>query len=203
MEGCTVKIKLLILLVVLTAGLSACSPPKPFDFSLNNVPVSRTKFPYRLTSVAVNVETRDDPTGDKYGSRPPGLEKFAEPLKSSVEDALNKSAIFSYESHKFCSLDIKILGIKYERMGIHFPVTLYARYSVIDLDSGKPVFNKVIIGHGSTPAGYNFFGAVRSRHSLILSGRSNVRNFIQVLEHFVMKNYSVENTGEEFMHPES
>lgn len=197
------KIRMLFVLVGLAAMLSACSAPKPFDFSLNNVPVSKNKFPYRLESVSVNVETRDDPTGGHYGSRPAFLEKFAEPLKSSVRDALDKSAVFDYGSHKFCSIDIKILGIKYSVIGINFPTTLYARYSIIDLDSGRPIFNEVISGHGTTPMGYSFFAIVRSRHSLMLSGRSNVRHFIAAFDNFVAGRYRAESPSTQLASPES
>lgn len=173
-----------------TLMLAGCSPPAPFDFSINNVPVSVVKFPYRLNSVTVNVDTNENENVSAYGTRPVGLEKFVQPLKNSIQDAVNKSAIFDYNSKRFCTIDVKILGISYSLLGITFPTKLYASYSIINLQTGKPIFIKVIEGYGSTPMGYSFLGAVRDRNSIILSGQSNVRNFIDEFEAFTQKHYA-------------
>lgn len=161
--------------------LTGCSPPPPLDFSLNNVPITRDKVPYRLASVSVTEENRvDRPNG--YGSLPPESTKLVSPLKDSIQDALNRSASFNYQSKNYAALDVKILGIKYALFGVNFPVTIYADYSLIDLGSGSPIYDRIVAGHGATPFDYSYFGVVRQRHSLVEAGKSSVRNFLLDLE---------------------
>lgn len=178
------------LFVAAALVLTGCTSPKPFDFSLNRVPVAKVKLPYRLTNVSVNVESSGAIDEAAYGTRPPGLENLVQPLKNSIQDAVDKSAMFDYNSRKFCALDVKIIGIKRELAGMNFSTTLYVRYSIVNLNSGRPIFNEIVPGFGTTPLGYNFFGAIRSRHSVIKSGKEDVKNFIFAAEQFSFANFS-------------
>ena len=171
-------------LIAAAVLLAACTPPEPLDFSLNQVPVSNGKIPCKLQSITVNVENQPDYGDGQYGTRPTALVQFKDPMKSALEDGLDRSASFDYKSSGTCSVDAKILGMKYEGAGITFPTNIYIEYQIMSLDSGSPVFSTIVSGYGQTDFGYNFIGVIRARHSMVVSGEDAVRNMISATEGF-------------------
>ncbi|WP_234732380.1 YajG family lipoprotein [Acidocella facilis] len=164
--------------------LSACTPPEPMDFSLGEVPIAHNKIPCRLQSIAVTVETAAFYGNGKYGTRPPALSEFRDPLKSALEDGFDRSALFNYGAPSYCAFEAKILGIKQAEIGITFPADLYVSFTLNSLNTGNKLVSATVTGHGETPLTYNWIGIVRMRHSLILSGQDAARVMIEAVEEY-------------------
>jgi hypothetical protein len=174
----------LVLILASMGLLNACTPPEPLDFSQDSVTPVQHKINCKLQSIAVSIENDADFGNGDYGTRPAALAEIREPMRSALEDGLDRSAVFDYGSPSSCAVEAKVLGIKYQTFGATFPTDIYVDYEISSLDSGHRLLSDIITGHGETPMSYNFLGVVRSRHSIILSGKDAVSGMIVTTEQF-------------------
>lgn len=165
-----------VLAVVL---LTACNPPQPLNFSVQNVHASPVVLDADLRAVTVTPAAPNERTGDL----PPAVAALTNTWKEATQEALTRAAIFTDASPKHVSLEVKVLKLAAPSLGITFPTDTDARYTIIDRGTGAVIFSQVISSQGTTPMDFAFVGAIRSRESINRSVQNNIAAFIDALGH--------------------
>src|SRR6266851_4054019 len=119
---------------VLLAGCAQGIPP--LNFSVPNVGPSATKIPAEAKSITVSMARPDEQTGQLRA----GNETIAPYWKTSLEEALNKMAIFQDDAPKKVSLSVKVLKMDVPGAGISMTTDTGARYEIIDRSNGSIIF---------------------------------------------------------------
>lgn len=159
--------------------LTACNPPQPLNFSVQNVQPSPTTVDADLREITVTAGAPNERTG----TLPPAVAQLTGAWKEAAHEALARTAIFNDDSHHHVSLEVKVLKFDAPAFGVTFPTDTDARYTIVDRGTGQVVFSQVISAEGTTPVGFAFVGAIRSRESINRSVQNNIATFIDVLEH--------------------
>lgn len=167
------------LLCVATLGLlvSACGSTTTFNFSVPNVGPSASKIPAEAKSITVSVARPDEATGPL----PTASEIMTPFWKNSLEEALNREAIFEDDAPKKVSISVKILNIDFPSFGVTMTTTVGARYEVIDRSNGSIIYRGDINSTGETPLDFALVGATRAQESLNRAVQNNIRDFLQAL----------------------
>ena len=168
------------LLALIAMGLSsACSPPQPLNFSVQNVQPSPVAVDADLREVTVTPAAPNERTGPL----PPAVAGLTSTWKEATQEALARAAIFNDDSRQHVNLEVKVLKLDAPAAGITFPTDTDARYTLIDRGSGGVVFSQVISSEGTTPMDFAFLGVIRARESINRSVQKNIAAFIDALEH--------------------
>ena len=168
------------LLAVAAMGLvTACNPPQPLNFSVQNVQSSPTSLDADLRTITVTPAAPNERTGDL----PPAVAGLTNTWKEATQEALARAAIFNDESRRHVNLEVKILKFYVPSMGMTFPTDTDASYTLVDRRTGSVIFSKVISAQGTTPMNFAFVGAIRARESLNRSVQNNIAGLIYALEH--------------------
>lgn len=171
--------KIIISFVVLSALLlTGCQSVPPMNFSVPNVGVSRNKIDAELKSITVSLARPDEQKGDIWS----GMEALPGFWKSSLEEALNRMAIFRDESPTKLSLSVKVLALDIPSVGFSVTTKTVARYELIDRRTGSIIYTQDVSSSGIVPMGYAFYGIVRGRESINRSVQNNITQFLQALE---------------------
>ena len=159
--------------------LTACNPPQPLNFSVQNVQASPVSLDADLRGITVTPGAPNERTGDL----PPAVAAITGNWKEATQEALARAAIFSDESQRHVNLEVKILKFYTPGMGITFPTDTDASYTLVDRRTGAVVFTQTISAQGTTPMEFAFVGAIRARESINRSVQKNIAAFIDALEH--------------------
>ncbi|MEO8927648.1 MAG: hypothetical protein ABI306_10855 [Caulobacteraceae bacterium] len=168
--------KLMLALPILC--VAGCASLPPFNFSVPDVAASSRKVDANLKSVTVTIASPKD----KTGRIDPGTSLITTMWKDSLQDVLDRSAVFQDNSLNSVSLDVKILQVDIPGAGITFTTHVDARYDIINRTSGAVVFSKTIPSEGTVPLGYAALGLTRQRESINRAIQSNIATFLQSLE---------------------
>lgn len=172
-----VRLRLLLLLIPFLA-LPGCGSIPPLNFSVPNVGPSDHKIDAEVRSITVTPARPDEQTAEV----PAGVETALPLWKEAVEEALNRMAIFTDNAPKTVSVSVKVLGFDLPGAGFSMTTTTYARYEIIDRESGGIIFTTDITAVGTTPSDYAFLGAARARESVNRSVQNSITQFLQQLE---------------------
>jgi hypothetical protein len=119
---------------------------------------------------------------EQQGQLKAGMETITPYWKTSVEEALNRMAIFQDDAQKKVSLSIKVLKIDVPNFGAEMTTDVAARYELIDRASGGVIYATDINSSGTTPADFAFLGLARARESVNRAVQNNILQFLQALE---------------------
>jgi hypothetical protein len=112
--------------------LTACNPPQPLNFSVQNVQVSHVVVNADLRGITVTPAAPNERTGDL----PPAVAGITNTWKEATEEALARTAIFNDESRRHTNLEIKILKLAVPPFGVTFPTDTAASYTIVDRSTG-------------------------------------------------------------------
>ncbi len=164
--------------LIAVGSLTACNPPQPLNFSVQNVQSSPTSLDADLRGITVTPGAPNERTGDL----PPAVAAVTTTWKEATQEALVRAAIFNDESRRHVNLKVKILKFYAPGMGITFPTDTDASYTLVDRRTGSVIFTQVISAQGTTPMDFAFIGAIRARESINRSVQNNIAAFMDALE---------------------
>jgi hypothetical protein len=171
--------KKLIFVVALGALLAGCQTVPPINFSVPNVGYSTKKIDAELKSMTVGIARADE----KTGNLPAGMEMLVPQLwQSSLQESLNKMAVFSDDAPNKVNLSVKILKLDIPSGGISFTTETAARYEITDRKTGAIIYTQDISSKGEVPFDYAFAGITRQRESINRSVQNNITQFLQALQ---------------------
>lgn len=111
-----------------------------------------------------------------------GIEGITTLWKESLQESLDRMAIFKDESKNKISIQVKILGFDIPVFGIEMHSKAIARYEIIDRATGGLVYTQDISADGIVPASHAFLGVTRARESINRAAQNNIKQFLQALE---------------------
>lgn len=164
--------------VVFAVGLAGCQAPPPLNFSVPDVGVSSKKIEAELRSVTVTLGRPDEAKGDL----PMGMETITQFWKESLQESLDRMAIFRDRADDTISIQVKILAMDIPSFGASFTTKSIARYEIIDRSNGSIVFTQDVEANGVVPMDHSFVGMTRARESVNRSAQNNIKQFLQALE---------------------
>lgn len=164
--------------LVLAFFLTGCASVPPLNFSVPNVGVSNKKIDAEMKSITVSLARPDEQKGDIQA----GMEGVPPLWKSSLEESLNRMAIFKDNSENKVSLSVKVLALDIPSFGVTFTTKTIARYELINRADGSIIYTQDISSSGTVSPGYAFAGIVRARESINRAVQNNITQFLQALE---------------------
>ena len=157
---------------------SGCTSLPPLNFSVPDVGVSNKKVDAEVRSVTVTLARPDE----KKGDMPLGIEEITKFWKESLQEALDRMAIFKDDSKNKVSIQVKILAFDLPSFGLEWTSKSIARYEIIDRATGSIIYTQEIASTGVVPVSHAFMGAVRSRESVNRAAQNNIKQFLQAIE---------------------
>jgi len=171
--------KKVLLILVAAVILTGCQSSPPLNFSVPNVGYSKKKIEAELKSMTVSIARADEKTGDL----PAGMETIIPALwQTSIQESLNKMAIFQDDAGRKVNLSVKILKLEVPKMGFSMTTETAARYEIIDRKSGDIIYTQDISSKGEVPLNYAFEGVARVRESVNRAVQNNITQFLQAIE---------------------
>ncbi len=169
------------ILVAASFGLLAAgcaTPPPPLNFSVPDVGVSSKKVDAEVKAITVTLARPDE----KKGDMPVGVEGITNFWKESLQEALDRMAIFKDESKNKVSIQVKILAFDIPAFGMEMTSKSIARYEIIDRATGGIIYTQEIASTGVVPMSHAFVGMVRARESINRAAQNNIKQFLQAVE---------------------
>jgi len=156
--------------------LVGCNTIPPADFTLETTP-NVDKKDAELVSITVGYKaaTRKEKRKIETNALVPPV------WKESLQDAINRSLIFSDESKKKISISVQIYEFDLPFAGAAMTTSCGAKYEIMDRSNGEILFDESIETTGTVPFDYAFAGVVRATESINRCGRNNIYNLIERL----------------------
>lgn len=167
-----------VLAVIFALALTGCAAPPPLNFSVPDVGVSKSKIDAEVKAVTVTLARPDE----VKGSMPTGIEGIASFWKESLQESIDRMAIFKDGSSNKLSIQVKILAFEIPSFGASMNSKAIARYELIDRASGAIVYTQDITADGTVPFNHAFMGVTRARESINRAAQNNIKLFLQALE---------------------
>jgi len=168
-----------LIVVIFVLALSGCAQPPPLNFSVPDVGASKTKIDAEVKTITVTMATPDEANGDM----PSWIDINTTNLwKESLQEAIDRMAIFKDDSSNKISIQVKILALDIPAMGASFTTKSVARYEIINRSNGAIVYTQDVSAEGFVPASYAFPGVTRAWESVNRSASNNIKQFVQALE---------------------
>lgn len=164
--------------VVFALALTGCAAPPPLNFSVPDVGVSKSKIEAEVKAITVTLARPDEAKGDM----PMGIEGITNFWKESLQEAIDRMAIFKDGATTKLSIQVKILAFESPLFGASMTSKSIARYELIDRATGSIVYTQDIAAEGVVPATYAFAGITRARESINRAAQNNIKLFLQALE---------------------
>lgn len=167
-----------LLAIIFTLVLTGCQAPPPLNFSVPGVGVSTKKIDAEVKTITVTIARPDEAKGDL----PMGIEGIAGFWKESLQEALDRMAIFKDDAHNKLSIQVKILAFNVPSFGASMTSASIARYELIDRATGSIIYTQDISAEGVVPFDHAFIGVTRARESINRAAQNNIKLFLQALE---------------------
>lgn len=164
--------------IISSALLSGCMTPPPVNFSVPDVGVSAKKIDAEVKAITVTVARPDE----KKGDLPEGAAGITNLWKESLQEALDRMAIFKDDSRNKVSIQVKILAFEVPSFGFEMTSKSIARYEVIDRANGGIIYTQEISSEGVVPATHAYLGVTRVRESINRAAQNNIKQFLQAVE---------------------
>ena len=169
------RLAIAFLVAVLASG---CAAPPPLNFSVPDVGVSTKKIDAEVKAITVTLARPDE----KKGDMPVGIEGITNFWKESLQESLDRMAIFKDESKNKVSIQVKILAFDIPAFGLEMTSKSIARYEIIDRATGGIIYTQEIASTGVVPMSHAFVGMVRARESINRAAQNNIKQFLQAVE---------------------
>lgn len=167
-------------MVLVTLLVSACAEQvPPLNYSVPNIGFSKTKQDAEVRSITVSLARPDEKTGAFANGLGP---HNATLWKDSLQEALDRMAIFKDGSPRKVAIAVKILEYDVPSFGASFTSTAAARYEIIDRSNGDIIYTADVRSTGHVPGDYAFNGLVRAREAVNRAAQNNILQFLQQLE---------------------
>jgi len=167
-----------LLAVLFALVLTGCQAPPPLNFSVPDVGVSSKKIDAEVKAITVTLARPDEAKGDM----PMGIEGITGFWKESLQEALDRMAIFKDEAKNKVSIQVKVLAFNLPSFGAGMTSKSIARYEIIDRATGSIVYTQDIASEGVVPFDHAFMGVTRARESVNRAAQNNIKLFLQALE---------------------
>ncbi len=173
------RIGRLLLALSFAAAVAGCAtPPPPLNFSVPDVGVSSKKIDAEVKGITVTLARPEE----KKGDMPMGVEGITNFWKESLQEALDRMAVFKDDSKNKVSIQVKILAFNIPAFGLEMTSKSIARYEIIDRATGGIIYTQEITATGVVPVGHAFVGMVRARESINRAAQNNIKQFLQAVE---------------------
>lgn len=170
------KLRLINLLVIGTLFVGACTSVPPLDFTVQDVGRVADRKPAELGSLTVGYATQKQARRIESNHELPPL------WKESLQDAINRSLIFTDDAPMRVNVSVRILEVNAPELGLDMQTTVAALYEVVDRATGDIILSTEVRSDGVVPLGYAFNGGVRARESVNRAVRNNIAEFMEILE---------------------
>lgn len=167
-----------IFAIIFALALTGCAAPPPLNFSVPDVGVSQSKIDAEVKTITVTLARPDE----AKGSMPMGMEGITNFWKESLQEAIDRMAIFKDESKNKLSVQVKILAFETPGFGASMTSKSIARYELIERSTGSIVLTQDIAAEGIVPFDHAFLGVTRARESINRAAQNNIKLFLQALE---------------------
>ena len=173
------RIGRLLLALSFAAAVAGCAtPPPPLNFSVPDVGVSSKKIDAEVKGITVTLARPEE----KKGDMPMGVEGITNFWKESLQEALDRMAVFKDDSKNKVSIQVKILAFDIPAFGLEMTSKSIARYEIIDRATSGIIYTQEITATGVVPVGHAFVGMVRARESINRAAQNNIKQFLQAVE---------------------
>lgn len=166
------------LTLIFTALVAGCAAPPPLNFSVPDVGVSTKKVDAEVKAITVTLARPDE----KKGDMPMGIEGITNFWKESLQESLDRMAIFKDESKNKISIQVKILAFDIPSFGLEMSSKSIARYEIIDRNTGGIIYTQEFSAEGVVPVNHSFMGVTRARESINRAAQNNIKQFLQAIE---------------------
>ena len=113
-----------ILAIIFALALTGCAAPPPLNFSVPDVGVSKTRIDAEVKAVTVTLARPDE----AKGSMPMGIEGITSFWKESLQESIDRMAIFKDGAATKISIQVKILAFDIPGFGASMTSKSIARY---------------------------------------------------------------------------
>lgn len=168
----------LVSIFVFTIFVAGCAAPPPLNFSVPDVGVSTKKIDAEVKAITVTLARPDE----KKGDMPLGIEGITNFWKESLQESLDRMAIFKDDSKNKVSIQVKILAFDIPSFGLEMSSKSIARYEIIDRNTGGIIYTQEFSAEGIVPVSHAFMGVTRARESINRAAQNNIKQFLQAIE---------------------
>lgn len=169
--------KISIVSIILTAFfLGGCVSIPPTDFTVQDVGMVSSRKNVELGSLTVGFATQTQQKRVEVNATIPPL------WKESLQDALNRSLIFTDDADKKINLSVRITEFDIPSVGFAMTTKVSAIYEIVDRANGDLLFAQELTSEGIVPMDYAFAGITRAVESWNRAVRNNIADFINLLE---------------------
>jgi hypothetical protein len=159
-------------------GVAGCQAPPPANFSVANVGPGRAKLDAELRSVTVTVAN----PGEAVGNLSWVTGATTTLWQTSLQDALNRMAVFRDDSPRKVSLVVKILQFDIPDRAATFKTSATARYELLDRSTGAALYTTDINANSAVSMDYALLGRARAIESINRAVQGNIAQFLQAIE---------------------
>ena len=158
--------------------LGGCAT-RALNFTPQQVAPVASKVDAQLVSTNVTLASKSEALGKVEVA---GFENELQSLwKTSLEDALGRSAVFRDQSPRRVNLSVKVMKLDVPSAGVVMRTTTIARYQLIDRETGRVVYSTDVETDGRVTGSEAFLGVTRARESVNRSVQQNISMFIERL----------------------
>jgi len=119
---------------------------------------------------------------DRTWFLPEDVMTVAPTWQQSLQDVMDRSAVFKYPSQRSVLLECTVLTIKLPLFGANMTTNVAAQYKLIDRSTSKVIYNQLIDTPATVPFGYSISGDHRRQHSFNVAVQNNIAAFLANLE---------------------
>ena len=164
--------------LVLSVMMVGCAAPPPINFSVPDVGVSKAKIDAEVKAITVTLARPDE----AKGSMPVGLEGVTNLWKESLQEAIDRMAIFKDDASKKVSIQVHILALDIPAVAGFSATKSIARYEIIDRSNGSIIYTQEISAEGAVSIAHSAIAIARTREQINRSVQNNIKQFLQALE---------------------
>ena len=168
----------LLIFLAVSAFLAGCAAPPPLNFSVPDVGVSTKKIDAEVRAITVTLARPDE----KKGDLPLGSEGITNYWKESLQEAIDRMAIFKNKKKNKVSIQVKILGFDIPSFGASMTSSAIAKYEIINRNDGSIIYTQDISSKGEVPFDHSLIGMTRARESINRAAQNNIKQFLQAIE---------------------
>jgi hypothetical protein len=158
-----------IAVLILLAG---CVSAPPVDFTVQDVGMVDNRLDAELLSLTVGFAPQSQQRKVEADASIPPL------WKESLQDAVNRSLIFTDDASKKVNLSVRITEFDAPFAGIAMTTKVSAIYEIVDRSNGDLLFAQEVSSEGVVPFNYSVVGLTRMIESWNRAVRNNISDFI-------------------------